>query len=177
RHRARHRRRLGVAARPALHDLPRPLREVRGDRADQQGRRRDEREVRPRREHPQVPPAAQGTRPRGRRTDSDPEAQAQRDAGHVLRPRGTDVLTVLRFDVSKPSHVVGAVAAVALAIFVVYELATSADVFTATLLKSLALGSVYAIIALAFVLIFKATEVINFAQGALAMIGALFISF
>ena len=83
----------------------------------------------------------------------------------------------LRFDVSKPSHVVGAVAAVALAIFVVYELATSADVFTATLLKSLALGSVYAIIALAFVLIFKATEVINFAQGALAMIGALFISF
>lgn len=83
----------------------------------------------------------------------------------------------LRFDVSKPSHVVGGVAAVAIAIFVVYELTTSADVFTATLLKSLALGSVYAIIALAFVLIFKATEVINFAQGALAMIGALFISF
>lgn len=82
-----------------------------------------------------------------------------------------------RFNTSNPTHVIGAIAAVAIIIFVVYELATSPDVFMATLLKSLALGSVYAIIALGFVLVFKATEVVNFAQGALAMIGALFISF
>ena len=49
--------------------------------------------------------------------------------------------------------------------------------FFQTLVKSLALGSIYAIIALGFVLIFKATEVVNFAQGALAMSGALFMSF
>ena len=82
-----------------------------------------------------------------------------------------------RFDTAKPSHWVGAVAAIAFAVFVVYELATSADILAVTLLKALALGSVYALIALGFVLIFKATEVVNFSQGALAMIGALFISF
>ncbi|MGH9133545.1 MAG: branched-chain amino acid ABC transporter permease, partial [Ilumatobacteraceae bacterium] len=38
-------------------------------------------------------------------------------------------------------------------------------------------GSIYAIIALGFVLIFKATQTVNFSQGALAMIGGLFLSF
>ena len=83
----------------------------------------------------------------------------------------------LRFNSSDPSHLVGLSIVVGGAIFSVYELATAADIFATTLLKSLALGSVYALIALGFVLIFKATEVVNFAQGALAMIGALFISF
>jgi branched-chain amino acid transport system permease protein len=82
-----------------------------------------------------------------------------------------------RFDTAKPSHWVGAAAAIALAVFLVYELATSADVIAVTTMKAAALGSVYAIIALGFVLIFKATEVVNFSQGALAMVGALFISF
>ena len=44
-------------------------------------------------------------------------------------------------------------------------------------MKSLALGSVYAIIALGFVLIFKATQTVNFSQGALGCAGALFLSF
>jgi len=35
-----------------------------------------------------------------------------------------------------------------------------------------AIGCVYALVALGFVLIFKATEVINFAQGELMMLGA-----
>ena len=43
--------------------------------------------------------------------------------------------------------------------------------------KGLALGGVYAMIALGFVIIFKATQVVNFAQGALAATGALFLSF
>jgi branched-chain amino acid transport system permease protein len=49
--------------------------------------------------------------------------------------------------------------------------------FAQTLMKGLALGSVYAIVALGFVLIFKATRTINFAQGALAVCGALFLSY
>ena len=38
--------------------------------------------------------------------------------------------------------------------------------------KGLALGSVYALVALGFVVVFKATGVINFAQGALLLLGA-----
>ncbi len=83
----------------------------------------------------------------------------------------------LKFDPSDSSHLVGLVLVVSTAIFSAYQLATGADIFTTTLLKSLALGSVYALIALGTVLIFKATEVVNFAQGAIAMIGVLFISF
>jgi branched-chain amino acid transport system permease protein len=82
-----------------------------------------------------------------------------------------------RFDASNPNHMLGLMLVVATIVFLAYEVATAPDVLSATLLKSLALGSVYALIALGFVLIFKATEVVNFAQGALAMIGALFISF
>ncbi len=49
--------------------------------------------------------------------------------------------------------------------------------FFNTIVKGLAVGGVYAIIALGFVIIFKATQVLNFAQGALAATGALFLSF
>ncbi|MBW3544136.1 MAG: branched-chain amino acid ABC transporter permease [Bacteroidetes bacterium] len=52
----------------------------------------------------------------------------------------------------------------------------SAAIFVQTLTKALALGSLYAILALGFVLIFKATQVLNFAHGAIAMAGALFLS-
>lgn len=46
-----------------------------------------------------------------------------------------------------------------------------------TIVKGLAVGGVYAIIALGFVIVFKATQVVNFAQGALAATGGLFMSF
>lgn len=49
--------------------------------------------------------------------------------------------------------------------------------FVNTLVRGLAIGGVYAIIALGFVIIFKATQVVNFAQGALAAAGGLFVSF
>jgi branched-chain amino acid transport system permease protein len=45
-----------------------------------------------------------------------------------------------------------------------------------TILSGIAMGCVYGLVALGFVLIFKATEVINFAQGELLMLGA-FISY
>ena len=83
----------------------------------------------------------------------------------------------IKFDSAKPSHWIGVAALVAFGVFVAFELATDPDIWASTTLKAVALGSVYALIALGFVLIFKATEVVNFSQGALAMIGALFISF
>jgi branched-chain amino acid transport system permease protein len=45
-------------------------------------------------------------------------------------------------------------------------------VFVDLTISGLALGSVYALIALGLVMIYKATEVVNFAQGELLMIGA-----
>jgi branched-chain amino acid transport system permease protein len=48
--------------------------------------------------------------------------------------------------------------------------------FTQTTLNGIAIGSIYGMVALGFVLIYKSTEVINFAQGELLMLGA-FISF
>ena len=68
-------------------------------------------------------------------------------------------------------------AMIPITIFLVMQLFNNPELFVQTLLKGLALGSVYAIIALGFVLIFKATQTINFAQGALAVAGALFLSF
>lgn len=49
-------------------------------------------------------------------------------------------------------------------------------IFLQTLFKAVALGSIYAIMGLSFVLIFKGTQVLNFAAGAISMAGALFFS-
>jgi branched-chain amino acid transport system permease protein len=42
--------------------------------------------------------------------------------------------------------------------------------------KGIAVGALYALVALGFVLIFKATQTVNFAQGAIALLGAWFTS-
>ena len=52
----------------------------------------------------------------------------------------------------------------------------SSATFVQTVVKALALGSVYVLIGLGFVIIFKATQVLNFAAGALSMAGAMFLS-
>ena len=51
--------------------------------------------------------------------------------------------------------------------------ASAGTTFIQTLVKALALGSVYIIMGLGFVIIFKGTQVLNFAAGALSMAGAL----
>jgi branched-chain amino acid transport system permease protein len=51
-----------------------------------------------------------------------------------------------------------------------------AERFVQTLAKGLAQGSLYAMVALGFVLIFKATQTVNFAQGAIALTGTWFAS-
>lgn len=48
--------------------------------------------------------------------------------------------------------------------------------FLQTTAKSLALGSIYALVALGFVLVFKSTQTVNFAQGAIGVAGAWFTS-
>ena len=53
---------------------------------------------------------------------------------------------------------------------------TAAEEFIQTLAKGLAQGGLYALVALGFVLIFKATQTVNFAQGAIALVGAWFTS-
>lgn len=55
---------------------------------------------------------------------------------------------------------------------VIAQIATGFDKFLNALINGIALGAVYALLALGFVLIFKATQVINFAHGALAAVGA-----
>lgn len=50
------------------------------------------------------------------------------------------------------------------------------DRFLNTLGRSLAQGSIYALVALGFVLVFKATRTVNFAQGAIALVTAWFFS-
>lgn len=46
------------------------------------------------------------------------------------------------------------------------------DRFLAMLVSGVALGAIYALLALGFVIIFKATQVVNFAHGAIAAVGA-----
>ncbi len=65
----------------------------------------------------------------------------------------------------------------AVVLFLINRAIFETTVLVQTLAKALGLGAVYAIVALGFVLIFKATQVVNFAQGGLAMVGALFLSF
>src|SRR3954469_11059623 len=46
------------------------------------------------------------------------------------------------------------------------------DKFLTLLANGVSLGFVYALLALGFVIVFKATEVVNFAYGAFLMVGA-----
>ncbi len=55
-------------------------------------------------------------------------------------------------------------------------IASGLSTFVQTLTKSIALGCIYAMLGLSFVLIFKGTQVLNFAAGAISMAGALFMS-
>ena len=54
--------------------------------------------------------------------------------------------------------------------------ASSTDRFLQMLVNGLALGSIYALLAMGFVIIFKATSVLNFAHGALVAIGAFLVA-
>lgn len=55
---------------------------------------------------------------------------------------------------------------------VLAQAADGMDKFLSTLVSGLGLGAIYALLALGFVIIFKATQVVNFAHGGLAALGA-----
>lgn len=55
---------------------------------------------------------------------------------------------------------------------VIAQIATGSDKFINTLASGVALGAIYSLLALGFVIIFKATQVVNFAHGAIAAFGA-----
>lgn len=78
---------------------------------------------------------------------------------------------------SSPSNVIITAIAAAATVFYLSRLLASPLTLLAVVAKALGLGATYAIIALGFVLVFKATQVVNFAQGAMAMVGALFLSY
>jgi branched-chain amino acid transport system permease protein len=86
------------------------------------------------------------------------------------------VTTVTRRFVPSKSNP-GAIAVAVVAVLVILGLMADGRSFVEAVMMGVALGAVYAIIALGFVLIFKATRTINFAQGALAVCGALFMSY
>jgi branched-chain amino acid transport system permease protein len=48
--------------------------------------------------------------------------------------------------------------------------------FATMMVDGLSLGAIYALLAMGFVIIFKATQVVNFAHGALAAVGAFFVA-
>jgi branched-chain amino acid transport system permease protein len=56
------------------------------------------------------------------------------------------------------------------------EGATNGSAAAQALVTGLSLGSIYALLAMGFVIIFKATQVLNFAHGALAAMGAFFVA-
>ena len=58
-----------------------------------------------------------------------------------------------------------------------WSIMDSYHIFLQLLLSGLISGSIYGLIALGFVVIYKATEVVNFAQGEIMMIGAYFCYF
>ena len=55
--------------------------------------------------------------------------------------------------------------------------ASSLDVFLTKLVDGLALGAIYALMALGFVIIFKATQVLSFAHGAISAFGAYLVAY
>ena len=61
---------------------------------------------------------------------------------------------------------------IGLAFFAQSGVATGVDKLINTLGSGMALGAIYAILALGFVIIFKATQVVNFAHGGIAAFGA-----
>jgi len=61
-------------------------------------------------------------------------------------------------------------------LFVIAQETSGPSRFSEMVVEGLNLGTIYALLAVGFVIIFKATQVINFAHGALAALGAFFVA-
>jgi branched-chain amino acid transport system permease protein len=65
---------------------------------------------------------------------------------------------------------------VTVSIVIFAQVAPGGNEFTRMTVEGLSLGSIYALLAVGFVIIFKATQVINFAHGAIAALGAFVVA-
>ena len=106
--------------------------------------------LRPRRAGQEVPHAAQGARPRGRRADRDPEGQA---LGRRRRCSPTWSTTMYA------------------------EATAMTELRRERPPRASGIGSVYALLALGFVIIYKATRVISFAQPAFMLAGVVLVTY
>lgn len=61
-------------------------------------------------------------------------------------------------------------------LFVIAQEAVTTSRLASTVVEGLSLGTIYALLAVGFVIIFKATQVINFAHGAIAALGAFLVA-
>jgi branched-chain amino acid transport system permease protein len=61
-------------------------------------------------------------------------------------------------------------------ILVIAQQAPGAGAFSRMVVEGLSLGTIYALLAVGFVIIFKATQVLNFAHGAMAAVGAFLVA-
>ena len=61
-------------------------------------------------------------------------------------------------------------------LIVAQETSPAASRFASMVVEALSLGTIYALLAVGFVIIFKATQVLNFAHGALATLGAFLVA-
>src|SRR5690606_6600908 len=131
-----------------LHHLRRSLHQARGAGADQRVGGRRQSGALAGGEDQALRPFAQRARPPGRRGHRHPEGQAPGGRDPVRRPhRGAlPVTAVLLAEI------------------------TSTDLLR-TLVSGVALGSKYALVALGFVVVFKSTGVLNFAQASFVLLG------
>jgi branched-chain amino acid transport system permease protein len=60
---------------------------------------------------------------------------------------------------------------------VIAQAAGGGDKFLSAVATGLSIGAIYAMLALGFVILFKATQVVNFAHGAIAALGAFFVAY
>jgi branched-chain amino acid transport system permease protein len=61
-------------------------------------------------------------------------------------------------------------------VVILAQVATESNEFAQLFVQGMALGSIYALLAMGFVIIFKATQVLSFAHGGLAATGAFFVA-
>jgi branched-chain amino acid transport system permease protein len=61
-------------------------------------------------------------------------------------------------------------------LIVAQEAVQQRNIFVDSIAEGVALGAIYALLAIGFVIIFKATQVLNFAHGALAALGAFLVA-
>src|SRR4051812_533664 len=166
---------MGRGAQALLHDVHRPFRQARGLRSRAEGDRLGERDAPGCRAHPQVRPPLQGARCRRRGADADPQgaARLRRGAlpgdhrGAVWR-RGPDLDRYHhplpgRKDRAHPGRPGRARAAPGL---------KTMEFFLQLTINGLVVGSIYALVALGFVIIYKSSGILNFAQGEFLLLGA-----